>query len=196
MAHAGDHFLKSQYSEALSDTYTYLINKGSIDPKYFESRELADLAPEFGRIQKESYGVEKLDTLRKIFANLARDAGRSSHKKYLLGIAIGMTEPEIKVLLADAELVDSLANQDQRVINSFRNSHRWREKVASTSGLKHEALVEAAETGLVNKGLMSGWVYTDRSGNNFTANNGRLTSMGIELLDLMKLDDDPISVNG
>ncbi len=62
-AHAGDQLLKGDASVALMDTFNYFMNKGEIDQRYFDSRQFADLAPELGRVEKESYGIEKLSTI-------------------------------------------------------------------------------------------------------------------------------------
>src|SRR5207302_7282894 len=83
-AHAGDGLLKGQFSQTLVDTYAYFINKSEIDPKYFDTTKFADLAPEFKQIEENTFGIDKLNHLRRIFVNLARDSGGDSHQKYLL----------------------------------------------------------------------------------------------------------------
>lgn len=167
------------------------MNKGEIESKYFDSSQFADLAPEFGKLYREEYGIDKLDMLRRVFANLAKDNGQNSHKKYLLDIALTMTEPEIKALVADAELARTI--DDQQDANELRQDHKWLSRVADVSGLKHSSLVATAEKGLVEKGLLSGRRMSDGSGTDFMMHRGRLTTMGNELYELMILDDDPVA---
>jgi hypothetical protein len=185
-AHAGDHLLKGEISQALTDTYVFYVNKGEIDPKYFDSTKFADLAPEFGRVQNEAHGIDKLNMLRRIFVNLARDNGDGSHRKYLLDVALDMSEPEIKVLIADMELAK------QTSISGLRSSAKWLDEIASTSGLKHTNLVEIAEKSLIERGLLTPRHHSDGSGTYFETGKGRLTTMGWELCELTVLEDDPV----
>lgn len=187
-AHAGDNLLKGQFSQTLHDTYTYFINKGEIDPKYFDSTNFADLAPEFGEVQSKPAGVYKLNQIRKMFVNLAKDNGADSHKKYILDIALDMPETEIKVLLADYRLAkEFVPNQPQ---NFYRSSSNWIDEIAEVSGLKHSSLVMAANQKLIEKRLFN--EMTTPSTMNFLPNTGSLTSLGLELCELTTLEDDPI----
>ncbi len=189
-AHAGDRMLKKEFSMAVFETYSYFMNKGQIDQAYFDTSTFADLAPEFKTVHDNSYGIDKLNTLRRVFVNLALDNGAASHKKYLLDIALLMSEPEIKVLIGDytqrsvAETMIGPAG--------FMQAITWHQHIAAVTGLKHEVLVSIASKDLIGRGLMNGYLYGDNSGIGITPPNGRLTPMGIELASLMLLDDDPI----
>jgi hypothetical protein len=190
-AHAGDQMLKTQFSQALHDTYSFFINNGQIKQEYFDSTRFADLAPEFGQVQSADFGVEKLNVLRKIFVNLAKDNGKDSHKKHVLDIAIKINETEIKVLMAEYELGRSIGSSEEA--QDLRSAHNWVNKITTVSGLQHGALVINAENGLIDEGLISNRRLSDRSGVDYQPRHGRLSSLGVELCEMMTLDDDPIS---
>lgn len=192
-AHASDHLLKGDFSEAIANTYSFFVNKGEIDPKYFDSKQFADLAPEWGRVKREAYGVDKLDALRCIFVNLARNRDPDGYKKYLLDIALDMTEPEIKVLIADAELAQTV--RDDSTLRRLRSTADWINEVTELSDLRHGSLVITAEDGLMAKGLISSRLRNDRSGTDFILDHGRLSSAGAELYQLMLLENDPVQTS-
>jgi hypothetical protein len=188
-AHAGDLMLKRDFSTALADTYAFFIHNGSIDTKYFDTTNFADLAPEFKTVLNGDFGVSKLDALRKIFTNLAKDNGKNSHKKYLLDIALEMSEPEIKTLIADHAFIVLLP--EMKNTTGLIETQLWLAHVAKISGLKHDSLVRAASDRLIERGLFGGYVYGDNSAVRTDDTRSRLTTMGLELYELMQVDDDP-----
>lgn len=190
-AHGGDELLKGHFSQVLFDTYSYFMNKGEIDPAYFDSSDFADLSPELNKTLNGNYGKDKLNTVRKIFVNLAINAGDSVYKKYLLDIALEMSEPEIKVLITDHKLSEEA--DDSEIANDLRHTAQWLTRIASDSGLKHESLVRIASDGLIAKGLFTGYIYTDNSAVEFYKNRGRATTMGEELCTLAYLSEDPLT---
>jgi hypothetical protein len=187
--HAGGELLKGQASVALAHSYNFYMNKGRIDPAYFESTHFVDLAPEFRRVLEGNYGQDKLDALRRIFVNLAMDNGANSHMKYLLDIALDMSEPEIKTLMTEG-LIGATSTLEE--INDLRQLENWIAQIATSSGLRHGSLVELAESGLITKGLISDRVGVKRTVVAFERTTGRLTSMGQELYKLMNLTEDPL----
>lgn len=187
-AHAGDLMIKGEWSSALADGYNFFMNKGLIDSDYLDSDRFTDLAPEFKQVVDKPYGLEQLAALRRIFINLAMDNQDGSHKKYLLDLALSMTEPEIKVLLADEALARNRSVDDTAAL---RSAGQWIREIVQLSGLKHENLVLQAEEGLTEKGLLTRRQLVDASRVAFLHNTGRRTSMGAELCQLMELEDDP-----
>jgi hypothetical protein len=190
IAHAGDQMLKGDFSRTLHDTYVYLANKGSIDPAYLDSTKLADLAPEFRQVEDGDFGIEQLNALRKIFANLAIVGDSQINAKFLLDIGLSMSELEIRVLLADFKLASKeLTDTEYR---DLRNSNQWVKTLSIESGLELDELVVEAEDGLMQKRLISGRMLSDRSGVNFIRGKSRLTDTGFALCKLMILEDDPL----
>ena len=186
-AYAGDQLLKGQFSQTIYDSYAFFINKGEIDPKYFDTTQFADLAPEFAELRDGEYGVYKLNQLRKIFINLAKDNGKDSHKKYLLDTALKMDEPEIKVMLADHHLAKFEAQDKDLMMQD-----NWYDGITRVSGLKHNDLVSLARRLLEEKGLLRLGLPSDKI--NFLPGSGSLTTMGVELCELMQLEDDPVEI--
>ena len=189
-AHSGDLLIKKDFSQALHDTYSYFINKGDIDAKYFDSTNFGDLSPEFNKLSDEKNGIYKLNQLRKIFINLAKDNNENSHKKYLLDIAIELNEPEIKTLLGDYNIKNEMISANANL--GITTASEWARAVARISGLKHESLVINASNKLIGKGLITDYQYSDKSGVAFNKGQGRLTSLGLELCEIMILEDDPV----
>lgn len=193
-AHSGDLMIKRHFSQALHDTYTYFMRNGEIKPEYFDSTSFGDLAPEFGKISDSSFGIFKLNQLRKMFVNLAKDNGSSSHEKYLLDIALELSELELKVLIGDFNSIGTMStNPPDREITS---ASEWARVVAETSGLKHENLVRVASETLIARGLMTPYQYGDKSGVACSPTASRLTSSGLELCEMLLLEDDPVDENG
>lgn len=188
-AHNGDLLLKSHFSEALHDTYAFFVNKGEIDPKYFDTTKFADLAPEFGEIEKGSFSIEKLNTLRKMFVNLAKDSSENSYKKYLIDIAIQMEQPEFKILMVEYRVAKE---RIWKPSNSIVGFSEWARSLAEISGLKHEALVSLYSEKLEERALITARQYADKSGVAWSEGKSRLTDMGMEICELIILKDDPM----
>ncbi len=185
-AHNGDLLLKREFSQAIYDTYTYFVNKAKIDKKYFDTKDFADLAPEFRRIERGDFSIIQLDTLRKMFVNLALNKSKNKHQKYLIDIALTLTEPEIIVLTADWDM-------GQNNVLLGRSSHAdWAAECARVSKLQHVALIESAEDGLIKKKLLTSRDYSDGSRVHISENTSRLTTMAQELCEMTLLDDDPL----
>jgi len=183
----GRMILRRDFNRALSSTYEYFMKKGSLDENYFSSPEWADLSPEFDIINGNNFGKEKLDYLRKIFANLALNP-RDANKKYLLDIALKLSEPQIKILIADF----NLSKQPIPLERISKPIGEWRQAIAQESGLEYAEMISLHDGGLVENELLT---HTVGRSNDYVVIDpklSRLSDLGYALCSLMMLEDDPV----
>lgn len=189
VVHSGQLMIQKQFSQALHDSYSFFVKNGEIKAEYFDSTSFGDLAPEFATVSESSFSVYKLNQIRKIFVNLAKDHDDGSHLKHLLDVALELSETEIKVLLADFAYIELLPTE--RPASGIGYASEWAQAIAGISGLKHSELVILASDGLINKRLMTPYQYPDQSGVACDLGMSRLTTLGMGLCSLLFLENDP-----
>lgn len=167
-----------KFLKILSDEWKELQQKGKIASDYeFDEIYYDSLAEVLDYLDKDISNHNIFNVIKNIFLKSAIENQKNDLLPLqYIKIAKNLTEGELIVLSSIHRIskTPSLYSNSQDRLDSTRYYLQF---VANESGLKYEALVEIHEIGLMDKKLISGRQYGDRSGV-LTKPDFRLTSLG------------------
>jgi len=167
-----------KFLKILSEEWNELQQKGKIASDYeFDEIYYDSLAEVLDYLDKDISNHNIFNVIKNIFLKSAIESQKNDLLPIqYIKIAKSLTEGELIVLSSIHRIskTPSLYSNSENRLDSARNYLKF---VADESGLKHEALVEIHEIGLMDKKLISGRQYGDRSGV-LTNPDFRLTSLG------------------
>ncbi len=167
-----------KFLKILSDEWKELQQKGKIASDYeFDEIYYDSLAEVLDYLDKDISNQNIFNVIKNIFLKSAIENNKNDLLPLqYIKIAKSLTEGELIVLSSIHRIskTHSLYSDSEDRLDSARNYLQF---VANESGLKHEALVEIHEIGLMDKKLISDRQYGNRSGV-LTKPDFRLTSLG------------------
>lgn len=180
------------FLQALMQEWERLREKGRIKEDYPETEQCqACLQEILDCVDHESPDKIRFDFMKQIFLAAAAETitDRSSVlPQQLMSLARHLSSGEILVLAATHEL--SKAQELSKVPGYMRDesASTWLKQVAKQSGLDHPGLVELHESALMQKHLITGRQFVDRSGV-LLGQHYRLTSLGLSLCEFVSSYD-------
>ena len=185
--HIFQSFRKGQFLSRLGEEWNSYREKGRIKDDYIDTeqhriclQELLDF------LDKDSPDEIRFEVMKKVFlvASTEMASDRNSLLPYqFLRLCRGMSSGEVIVLNATYRIAKS-----EKTPDGSESSNRWLDAIAKESGLCHSSLVEIYEDELIKKHLISGRLFSDRSGVEVKP-HFRLTSLGLELCDFIESYD-------
>ena len=171
------------FLEQLIVEIEHLKARGKIDNDYLESEECqSSLQYMLSALENPPVDQLKFDALKGVFLASALREGRPNSTvkpSLLLEITGQLSSGEIAVLAAAYKAIKKTRGESAKVMRHI-SVREWRELVAENSGLEASSLVELYEKQLVDKVLLTGWIYPDQSGAKIGV-KGRLTDLGLLL---------------
>ena len=169
-----------QFLSAFLEEWNKYREKGRVEESYQHSEQhkvcLQELL-EF--LDKDSPDELRFTILKQIFLVAASEKA-SNRESFLpqqfMKIARSLSDGEIILLTA----IWNIAKNHEGEYQQHYSAAEWIREITESSGMKHRALVEIHEQGLMEKRLISQRSHADRSGVAANPHN-RLTDLGYEL---------------
>jgi len=183
VGHIFQSFRKGQFLSRLGKEWDTYREKGRIKDDYIDTEQHRSCLQELlDFLDNDSPDDIRFEVMKKVFiaASTETASDRNSLLPYqFLRLCRGMSSGEVIVLNTTYRI-----SKSEKIPNVSGTSIRWLDAIAKESGLGHSSLVEIYEDELIKKRLISGRIFSDRSGVEEKP-HFRLTSLGLELCDFI-----------